>query len=84
MPCHTVALPDGNRAIVCGRGRPRSRCVSCGAPADRECDWKVPSRRSGTCDAPICARCTHEPAQDKDLCPNHAAEWQARLARRTA
>jgi len=42
------------------------------------CDWKVPGRRSGTCDVPICSRCTASPAPDKDLCPDHAAAWKAR------
>lgn len=53
--------------------------VSCerGKPADLLCDWKVKTKRSGTCDAPICARCPHVPAKDKDLCPDHAAEWRS-------
>jgi hypothetical protein len=35
----------------------------------------VPTRRSGTCDAPICSSCATSPAPDKDLCPNYAAEF---------
>lgn len=73
MTCEHVILPNGTAAIVCGRGR-RQRC-KCGRPATLLCDWKVPSRRSGTCDAPICDRCTTSPAADKDLCPAHAAEF---------
>lgn len=77
MPCTTVTLPDGVRAIVCtSRGRTR-RCA-CGAAATKLCDWKVPSKSSGTCDRPLCARCTHVPAPHKDLCPQHAAQWKAR------
>ncbi len=77
MPCEHVTLPGGIHAIVCtSRGR-RKRCA-CGQPATQECDWKVPGKKSGTCDRPICKACTHVPAPDKDLCPQHAAEWKAR------
>ena len=77
MTCERVALPAGGYAIVCGTRR-RKRCA-CGRPATLECDWKVPARKSGTCDAPICERCTTSPAPDKDLCPKHAQafkEWK--------
>jgi hypothetical protein len=81
MTCTVIDAGNGARAIVCGpRGR-RSRCAGCGKLAGRLCDWKVPSRRSGTCDKPICTRCTHNPAPGKDLCPTHRDEW---LARRSA
>ena len=80
MTCHVVDTGNG-RAIVCTRERGR-RCASCGALATLLCDWKVPHRRSGTCDQPICPRCTVSPAPEKDLCPEHAAAWQARLAAR--
>jgi hypothetical protein len=60
-------------AIVCS---PRRRC-KCGRRATLLCDWKQPKKKSGTCDAPICARCTTSPAADKDLCAKHAAEFQA-------
>lgn len=68
MPC--IRTDNG---IVCTSG-PRRRC-SCGRPATLECDWKVPGRRSGTCDKPICERCTTRPAEGKDLCPDHARAW---------
>lgn len=73
MACHHVPLEGGGHAIICTSGR-RKRCA-CGRPATLECDWKVPKRKSGTCDAPICAHCTTSPAPDKDLCPKHAEEW---------
>lgn len=76
MPCERVTLPGGITAIVCSSRTPK-RCA-CGARATQECDWKVPTRQSGTCDRPICRRCSHVPAPDKDLCPEHAAEWKAR------
>ncbi len=74
MPCTVTTLPDGTRAIVCGPGK---RCA-CGRRATQECDWKVPARKSGTCDRPLCKRCAHVPAEGKDLCPEHAAIWKAR------
>lgn len=78
MPCEHVTMPGGGHAIVC-TSRRRQRCA-CGRVANRACDWKVPNRRSGTCDAPICRTCSTSPAKDKDLCPEHAqafAEWKA-------
>jgi hypothetical protein len=86
MPCASVTFPDGTAAIVCTSGR-RKRCA-CGARATRECDWKMPERRSGTCDTPLCANCSTVPAPEKDLCPTHAAAfrtWSERQnSRRTA
>ncbi len=78
MTCTPTRLENGTFAIICTRGKARSRCGGCGQPADLLCDWKVKSRRSGTCDTPICAACTYRPADDKDLCPLHANEWRAR------
>ena len=80
MTCERIILPDGNAAIVCG-SFPRKYCA-CGRRATRECDWKVPGRRSGTCDAQLCERCTTSPAPEKDLCPAHAAEFEQWKARR--
>lgn len=74
MTCERVEFVPGQFAIVCGPGR-RPKCVQCGKRADLECDWKVPSRKSGTCDKPICARCTTSPAPEKDLYPEHARAW---------
>lgn len=78
MICARVNI-GGVAAIVC-TSRPRRRKCACGQPAPLECDWKVPTKKSGTCDAPICAGCTHSPAPGKDLCQKHAAEWKARTA----
>lgn len=72
MNCQPVKLPNGGSAILCGTKR---RC-KCGRRATLLCDWKVPTKKSGTCDAPICTRCTTSPAPDKDLCPKHAAEFE--------
>jgi len=81
MTCHVIETPGGGKGIICTSGR-RKRCA-CGKPATLECDWKVKTRRSGTCDAPICAQCAMSPAPDKDLCPTHAkdfAAWQEKRA----
>lgn len=84
MTCTPVTLENGTRAIVCGPRQKKARCSSCGKPADLLCDWKVKSRRSGTCDAPICRDCTHKPARGKDLCPAHRDEWLARCSGKAA
>jgi hypothetical protein len=79
MTCEFVQLPGGGTAIICTAGR-RKRCA-CGRLATLACDWKAPRKKSGTCDAPICDRCTTSPAPDKDLCAKHATaleEWKAR------
>ena len=79
MTCEHVALPSGGSAIICTSERAK-RC-DCGNRARFLCDWKVPERRSGTCDAPICAGCATSPAANKHLCQSHAAafeEWKAR------
>lgn len=79
MACKTVVLTNGTRAIVCGPRQRRKPCSECGKPADLLCDWKVKSRKSGTCDKPICTECTFSPAPDKDLCPAHQAEFLERI-----
>lgn len=74
MTCERVSLQGGGTAIVC-TGRRSQRC-KCGKSATLLCDWKVPRKKSGTCDAPICALCTTKPAPDKDLCPKHGDEFE--------
>lgn len=81
MVCRSIPMPGGGFAIVCGPRQRKRKCRSCGRPADLLCDWRMPQRKSGTCDAPICDQCTTSPAPDKDLCPEHARayeEWKAR------
>jgi hypothetical protein len=79
LACERIPMPNGGAAIVCGTRR-RQRCA-CGRPGTLLCDWKTPTTR-GTCDAPICARCTTSPAPDKDLCAKHAAAFEAWKAAR--
>lgn len=80
MTCDRVTLPNGFSAIVCS-SRKRDRC-KCGRPATLLCDWKVPKRKSGTCDSPICAQCATNVGPDKDLCPPHAEAYEVWKARR--
>lgn len=74
MPCTPTPTPYGV-AIVCTRGRRKVQRCECGRHATKLCDWKIPG---GTCDIPLCERCTTVPAPDKDLCPGHAEEWEKR------
>ncbi|GGB21205.1 hypothetical protein GCM10011380_08540 [Sphingomonas metalli] len=75
MVCETVTMPGGGRAIVCSSHK-RQRC-KCGRDAFLLCDWKVPGKTSGTCDAPICHACAFSPATGKDLCREHKAAFFA-------
>lgn len=67
---------------------PRRRCSACGRLKLREeirlCDARLKKVRKGrktnTCNKPVCAKCTTVPAPEKDLCPNHAAQYAALLA----
>ena len=85
MACHHVDFGNGSGAIVCDRTKPKQ--CACGRRATRLCDWKVDTRRSGTCDKPLCANCAFEPAPEKDLCSDHAvafADWKAQRERKAA
>jgi hypothetical protein len=85
MWCENLNLPDGHSVIVCRGGNRPKRC-HCGRPSTALCDWKVgtlPRRKKiKTCDVPMCELHTYQPAADKDLCPEHAAVWEAYLARK--
>lgn len=71
MTCTHVNI-NGVRAIICGP-RKLPVCCKCGGLADRLCDWKVAKGKD--CDRPICSSCSHKPAKEKDLCPQHAEAW---------
>lgn len=82
MKCSPFII-DGVRMIVCGQERIKA-CCNCGAPATRECDWKVHGAnadgRQATCDRALCDSCTFSPAPEKDLCPDHKKEWECHPA----
>lgn len=80
MACEHVTMPGGGTAIVCGT---RHRCA-CGRRATLLCDWKVPTKKSGTCDRPLCRWCTTSPSEGKDLCREHLPAFRAWQAERKA
>jgi hypothetical protein len=71
VTCTPFKTPDGATGIICTATR---RC-KCGRRATLECDWKMPNKKSGTCDAPLCAGCSTKPAPGKDLCAKHASDY---------
>jgi hypothetical protein len=80
-----MVLPGGVVAHVRIAGRRPKPCIKCGSTSNRLCDWKLATRgkRVIRCSAPLCDRCTYEPAKNKDLCPAHAAEWGKRETQKT-
>lgn len=74
MPCVPFTTPEGLTGIMCMSRGSTPRCP-CGNRGVFLCDWKVPERKSGTCDAPLCGRCATSPAKDKHLCPAHRVAW---------
>lgn len=80
MTCHHVTMPGGFRAIVCTSGRPRRKCSACkDRRADLLCDFPTPTRKSGTCDRPLCGKCAVHVGEDRDHCPSHATAEPAVL-----
>lgn len=65
---------DGRHVILCGMRGAKKFC-SCGRVATFLCDWKVKEKKSGTCDAPICATHAKQVAPEKHLCQAHAATF---------
>lgn len=75
MGC-TPFSANGMTGFICGPSQGRKKCAcGSGRPAIFECDWKVPERKSGTCDAKICSACSSSPAKGKDLCRAHTSAW---------
>ena len=73
--CLRHQLPDGTTAIICGMKSEPKFC-RCGRPADFLCDWKVPDRKSGTCDAPVCKEHAKQVAPNKHLCEWHQKAYE--------
>jgi len=89
MPCERVDAPHVT-AFICSRGRRARPCAYCGSASSRLCDFPVlrtvgrnPQRVKGTCDSPLCDRCTSKIAGDGDLCRAHAPLWDAALGKPT-
>lgn len=71
---------DGSHVIICGARRKVKFCA-CGRECQFLCDWKVPSRNSGTCDEPICGQHAKQVAPGKHLCAAHQKafeDWKLR------
>ena len=73
MPCKVTP-----NAIICSGRQTRRSCRWCGTESNRMCDYPVPEKASGTCDAPICWRCATQVGPDKDMCPGHVLAWKAK------
>jgi hypothetical protein len=73
--CDTIKFPNGDVGIICG-ARHRPRYCTCGRESSFLCDRKVSHKKSGTCDAPICAQHALQVGPRKHLCPLHQKEWE--------
>lgn len=73
--CLTLKTASGV-VIVCGRVLKNVSWCFCGRQAQYLCDWKVPSRDTGTCDKPLCATHAHAVEQRKHLCAEHQAAFE--------
>lgn len=92
MTCEHLDLGNGAHAIVCHRNKrwPRCSVPGCNRPAPKLCDFPVPTKKSGTCDAKLCeAHAKAQPSHHRvapgstpdtiDYCPPHAARGQGSL-----
>ena len=70
--------PDGGVVHVKMSNPRRNRC-QCGRLTDLVCDRPVDSKRSGTCDKPVCTSCRRV-VGDKDYCPFHRGDPPATQA----
>ena len=78
MPCNHIDLGNGASAIVCTRGRSTKRCVICGLPGGKLCDFPLTGAKAGkTCDRSLCAKCAVHREPDIDYCPTHARMVEA-------
>lgn len=73
MPCIPINFAPGITGVACTRGRRPAACHYCSTPHSHLCDWKIPG---GTCDRKLCSRHTSKPKPGKDLCQEHARQWE--------
>jgi len=86
MPCRPLTSLDGKTVgFACSRGRRSKPCAYCSRPSSRLCDFPVMKDHGikGTCDCPLCDRCTTGFAREGDLCRAHAPLWDQKLGRPT-
>lgn len=68
--------PDGTAVhINFGRGKGPPPCKECGWIGQFQCDWKIGEGK--TCDKYICEKHALQVADDKHLCPEHQAKYEA-------
>jgi len=78
MPCTTIEMPGGVRAIVCSRGGrgSRAKCShpDCTGPADFLCDYETGMARGKiqTCDAKLCRTHARPAGENRHMCPAHS------------
>ena len=56
MACDVVKKRDGSVFLLCSRGRRARKCQFCAEAAEFECDALRPRKKSGHCDARMCAK----------------------------
>jgi len=73
MPCYFTKLPNGAKAIICGKlGK---HCADCGDVGTNLCDYPV-GARGRTCDRPICEAHSHEIGPNMHYCETHYRMWK--------
>lgn len=81
MACEHIKLPDGSTAIICGT-RSRKQFCACGRECEFLCDWKVPDKKTGTCDRPMCGHHATQVGPEKHLCAQHLKAYEVWKSRR--
>jgi hypothetical protein len=71
-----MQLADGTSVHVNCAAKHNPKYCACGRIADYLCDWRMPAKKSGTCDGPICKKCAEQVAPDKHLCPFHQKAFE--------
>lgn len=72
MACRTFPVPGGF-GIACDRSRrPSCSAPNCHRPSERQCDYPVKGRKSGTCDRHLCGSHATSAGPQTDYCPPHA------------
>jgi len=76
MPCIPITDKAGNQiGWACSRGFQAKKCVECGKPAGKLCDYPLQGNIARkTCDRPLCSRCAVKvPGKlNNDYCHAHA------------
>jgi hypothetical protein len=87
MTCERISFPNPRgegpdvEGIICSRGKrwPRCSVPGCDRRAPFLCDFPIPRRKSGTCDAKLCDGHRARQGEDRDFCPPHAKHAQGSL-----